>query len=79
MASIHIGWSKDIGDTGKDRVIGLFGARRLTVNAVYWGLGLENEIDPGSSVEVIGEYDPLKSGFNYEKLGVEPRPVDYFK
>ena len=55
------------------------GVRRLTVNAVYWGLGLENEIDPGSSVEVIGEYDPLKSGFNYEKLGVEPRPVDYFK
>ncbi|MEM8709353.1 MAG: ThuA domain-containing protein [Planctomycetota bacterium] len=51
------------------------GLRRLVFNAAYWCLGLEAKIDPKSSVEVIGEYAPLASGFNYPKLGVKPRPV----
>ena len=54
------------------------GLRRLVVNAVYWGLGLEADIRPDLNVEVVGEYEPLASGFAYEKLGVRPRPVsDY--
>ena len=52
------------------------GVRRLTINAVYWGLGLEKRIRPDRSVEPIGAYEPLKSGFNYEKLGVKPRKLD---
>jgi peroxiredoxin (alkyl hydroperoxide reductase subunit C) len=47
------------------------GVRRMTVNAVYWGLGMEKEIKPDSSVAIIGDYEPLKAGFNYEKLGVK--------
>ncbi len=55
------------------------GVRRVTVNAVYWGLDLESKIRPDSSVEIVGPYAPLKSGFNYEKLGVKPREVKYYR
>ncbi len=27
----------------------------------------------------VGDYKPLDSGFNYEKLGVSPRPVSYYR
>ena len=53
--------------------------RRLTINAAYWCLGLEDAIDAGSSVEYVGSYTPLVSGFNYEKLGVVPRPVSEYR
>ena len=55
------------------------GVRRMTVNAVYWGLGLEKDIKPDSSVEIIGDYQPLKAGFNYQKLGVKPHKVGYYR
>lgn len=55
------------------------GLRRLTVNAAYWCLGLEDGIDPERSVEPIGPYEPLKSGFNYEKLGVTPKPPSAYR
>ncbi|MCR9248710.1 MAG: ThuA domain-containing protein [bacterium] len=55
------------------------GMRRLTVNAVYWCLGLEERIDPARSVAPVTDYDPLRSGFNYEKLGVVPRPPASFR
>lgn len=44
------------------------GLRRMTVNAVYWCLAMEKQIDPNSSVEFVGEYKPLKSGFDCPKL-----------
>jgi hypothetical protein len=54
------------------------GLRRLTINAVYWGLGIENRIQATSSVEYVGDYQPLASGFNYEKLKVVPKkPAAY--
>lgn len=55
------------------------GVRRMTINAVYWGLGMEDSIDPDRSVEIVGEYEPLKPGFNYQKLGVKPRPAKYYE
>ena len=55
------------------------GVRRLTVNAVFWGLEMVDEISPESSVEIVGQYNPLKSGFNYEKLGVEPHKPIFYK
>ncbi|MEC9093279.1 MAG: ThuA domain-containing protein [Planctomycetota bacterium] len=55
------------------------GVRRLTVNAVYWGLQMEKEIQPKRSVAVVGTYAPLKSGFNYEKLGVKPHKPAYYQ
>lgn len=55
------------------------GVRRLTINAVYWGLEMEKAIDPDSSVEIIGGYQPKAAGFNYEKLGVTPHKPSYYK
>lgn len=46
------------------------GLRRMVVNAAYWGMGMEDKITPDSSVDYVGVYEPLASGFNYEKLGV---------
>ncbi|XZE18570.1 ThuA domain-containing protein [Pirellulaceae bacterium SH449] len=55
------------------------GLRRLIVNATYWGLEMEQAISPASSVEIVGEYQPLESGFDYDALGVKPRPVSYYQ
>jgi hypothetical protein len=55
------------------------GLRRLTINAAYWCLGLEVQIQPTSSVDYVGEYHPLASGFNYEKLGVEPKKPEAYR
>ncbi len=54
------------------------GLHRLTVNAAYWCLTMQEMIDPKSKVDVVGEYAPLSSGFDYAKLKVVPRkPSDY--
>jgi hypothetical protein len=55
------------------------GLRRLTVNAAYWCLGMEEEIDPKSKVEFVGEYKPLPSGFDYKKLKVVPQKPSFYK
>ena len=55
------------------------GVRRFTINGVYWGLGMANQIKPDSKMSIVGEYEPLKDGFNYEKLGVYPRPASDFR
>lgn len=55
------------------------GVRRLAVNAVYWGLGMERLIQPNLSVDIVGLYQPLRSGFNYEKLGVRPRRAKHYE
>lgn len=55
------------------------GLRRMTVNAVYWCLHLEKQIDPRSSVDLVGKYEPLGSGFDYAKLGVVPRKPSFYK
>ena len=55
------------------------GLRRLLFNACYWSLGMEAEIRAASSVEIIGDYAPLVSGFNYPKLGVVPHEPAYYR
>ena len=55
------------------------GLRRLVVNATYWGLGMEKMITSDSSVDYVGEYQPLASGFNDEKLGVVPKKPAAYK
>lgn len=55
------------------------GFRRLVVNGVYWCVGLEQRIAADSSVDYVGEYRPLDSGFNYEKLGVVAKPVSAYR
>lgn len=53
--------------------------RRMTVNAAYWCLHLEEKISATSPVDTVGAYDPLPSGFDYEKLGVVPKPVSAYR
>ncbi len=48
------------------------GVRRLLVNACYWALGLEDEIDPDSNVDVVGDYAPTPFGFGKFTKGVKP-------
>ena len=55
------------------------GVRRLTVNAVYWGLSMEAAIQADRSVDIVGTYRPLKAGFNYEELGVQPHKPGFYK
>ena len=55
------------------------GLRRLIVNAVYWGMGMEGDISPTRSVDVVGVYAPLESGFDYKKIGVVAKPVSAYK
>lgn len=50
------------------------GLRRLTINAAYWCLGLEDRISATSSVAYVGPYAPLDTGFNHAELGVVPKP-----
>lgn len=53
------------------------GTRRLLVNAVYWAVGLENEIQPASNVQLIGEYNP--SPFKFKGYVKDRKPADYAK
>jgi len=55
------------------------GLRRLTVNAAYWCLQMEQQINPQSNVDPIGKYEPLQSGFNYGRLKVVPRKPSYYQ
>ena len=55
------------------------GLRRLIINAAYWGMGLEAAISSTRSVEIVGDYQPLGSGFDYRGLGVVPKPVAAYK
>ena len=55
------------------------GLRRLIINASYWCMGMETAIKADRSVDIVGTYKPLESGFNYEELGVVPNPVNFYK
>jgi len=44
--------------------------RRLIVNSLYWGLGLE--VPAKANVEIVGEYKPTMYGFNGYKRNVKP-------
>jgi type 1 glutamine amidotransferase len=53
--------------------------RRLLLNATLWGLGRETEITASLSVELVGDYAPLDSGFDYERLGVKPHAPSHYR
>ncbi|MEQ8763695.1 MAG: ThuA domain-containing protein [Planctomycetota bacterium] len=55
------------------------GLRRLVINAAYWCLEMEDKIRADASVEIIGDYEPLPSGFDYDRLGVKPHPPAYYR
>lgn len=64
---------------GSARDLESAGLRRLMVNAAYWGMHMEDKINAKSSVDIVGPYKPLESGFNYSKLKVVPRKPDFYK
>jgi type 1 glutamine amidotransferase len=54
------------------------GTRRLVVNAVYWALGMENEIPPGgTNAETVGIFHP--SPFGNNRFQKNLRPADLAK
>jgi len=55
------------------------GLRRLIINACYWGMGMESVISPTRSVEYVGPYKPLESGFDYSQIGVSPKPPSAYR
>jgi hypothetical protein len=46
------------------------GLRRLIVNAIYWGTGLD--VPAKADVNLLGEYKPTMYGFNGFVKGVKP-------
>lgn len=48
------------------------GLRRLLVNAVYWGLGMEDRIPERSDARIVGAYEPTDFGFGSHAVGVMP-------
>jgi hypothetical protein len=49
------------------------GLRRLVVNGVYWGLGLE--VPARADVRLVDPYAPRKYGFRGQRFGL--KPADY--
>ena len=52
------------------------GLRRLFVNAIYWGLGMEGRIPAKASVDYVGEYRPTIFAPNKFKRGVKPSDLE---
>jgi hypothetical protein len=53
--------------------------RRLFLNATLWCLGREADIVPDLRVDLVGDYAPLPSGFDYAKIGVQARPPSHYR
>lgn len=51
------------------------GFRRLLVNAVYWGAGLERKIRPDANVDIVGEYHPSPFKFGGHRKGLKPEDM----
>lgn len=51
--------------------------RRMLVNAVYWCLGMEDQIPEKARVDIVGEFKPTMYGFGTFKRGVKPADLAY--
>lgn len=51
------------------------GLRRLLVNAVYWAVGLADEIQADSNVDLVGTYEPTEFKVGAHQRGL--RPADF--
>jgi type 1 glutamine amidotransferase len=51
------------------------GFRRLMVNATYWSLGMEKQINPNAKVDIVGDYRATQFKFNGHVKG--RKPADY--
>ncbi len=50
------------------------GFRRMLVNACFWAMGMEKQIDPRGSVAFVGPYKPTT--FNFEGYKAHVKPAD---
>lgn len=50
--------------------------RRLIINAAYWTMGLDDQIDENLNVDVIGEYTPTSFGFDGYVKGKTPQDYE---
>ena len=57
---------------GSSTDLGSPGLRRLVINAVYWGLGMEAAIEAHTDVELVGDYEPTMYGFGEFQPGLKP-------
>ena len=48
------------------------GFRRLLINGIYWGLGMEDKIPPKAKVDFLRPYNPNKIGMGGFKKGLKP-------
>jgi type 1 glutamine amidotransferase len=48
------------------------GFRRMMINACLWAVGLEDKIDPDSSIDFVGPYQPTTFRFGGYRKGVKP-------
>jgi len=46
--------------------------RRLLINGVYWGCGLEDKIPERANADVVGEFKPTFYGFGAYQKGLKP-------
>ncbi|MGE0607402.1 MAG: ThuA domain-containing protein [Pirellulales bacterium] len=53
------------------------GLRRLLVNACYWAVGLEGQINGESNVDIVGKYEPLPFGFGADRYKHGVKPEDH--
>lgn len=51
--------------------------RRLIVNAAYWAVGLEDQIDEAGDVSYVDVYEPTWFGFDGYRTGLRPSDYDY--
>ena len=49
------------------------GFRRLLVNACYWAVEMEDQIQPVSTVDLVGDYSPPPIGLGGHRKGVRPQ------
>jgi hypothetical protein len=45
--------------------------RRMYVNAVYWSLGMGDQVKPDLNVEIVGSYEPSMFGFGTYRKGMK--------
>lgn len=88
---LPIAWTKSwVGNQGRESRILHFtmgsaedfanaGVRRVVINGLFWGLGMEDQIKPDMNVDIVGKFEPMADGFDYDKLGVKPRPASDFR
>ncbi len=48
------------------------GFRRMIVNAMFWGLGMEKSIKPNNDIAFVGPYKPTTFNFSGYKANVKP-------